>query len=186
MKATELRRGSVIVYNNAPYRVIEQRHHTPGNLKAMIQTKLRNLLTGNQTDHRFGPAENVEIADVLSFVATYLYNDMEGYHFMNVESYEQIALSKEQLGENAYYLQEEMQVEITTYNGEPIDMVLPQTVTLTIAEADPELKKGSTATNSPKPAKTDTGLKLTVPQFVNVGDRVVVNTEEGKYLSRAE
>lgn len=185
MKGTDLKRGSVIIYNKQPYRVAEVRHHTPGNLKAMIQTKLRNLLNGTNTEHRFGPAEVVEEADVISFDATYLYSDQEGYHFMNVETYEQLALTKEHLGDNAYFLQDEMRVQITTFNGEPIGVVPPQTVVLTIAETDPGLRN-ATATNSPKPAKTDTGYNLNVPQFVQVGDKIIVNTEEGKYLSRAD
>jgi elongation factor P len=185
MKASEIRKGTVIMYNKAPYRVMEFRHHTPGNLRAMVQTKLRNLLTGTQTETRFSSTEEIERADVLTFPATYLYADMDGYHFMNSESYDQLMLSAELLGDSVHYLQEEMKVEITTFNSEPIGVVLPSTVTLTIAETDPEMK-GATATNSPKPAKTETGLSLMVPQFVKVGDRILVNTEEGKYLSRAD
>lgn len=185
MKASEIRRGIVIMYNKAPYRVIDFHHHTPGNLRAMVQTKLRNLLSGTQTDVRFSSTENIELADVLTFPATYIYNDADGYHFMNVETYEQLALSKEALGDTIYYLQDEMKVDIMTYNGEPISVTPPQTVTLTVEDTEPAIN-GATATNSPKPAKTDTGLSLTVPQFVKIGDKIVVNTEEGKYLSRAE
>lgn len=185
MKASDIRKGNIIIHNKAPYRVIDFHHHTPGNLRAMVQTKLRNLLTGTQTEVRFSSTEEIERADVTTFAATYLYNDAEGYHFMNIETYEQIAISKELLADTVYYLQDEMKVDITTYNGDPIAVVPPQTVTLTIAETEPEMRS-ATATNSPKPAVTDTGLSLTVPQFVKVGDRIVVNTEEGRYLSRAD
>lgn len=185
MKANDIRKGIVIIYNKAPFRVIDFHHHTPGNLRAMVQTKLRNLLSGTQTEVRFSATENIELADVVTFPATYIYNDNEGYHFMNVETFEQLALSKEVLGETAYYLQDEMKVDILTYNGEPITVTPPQTVILTIEDTEPAIN-GATATNSPKPAKTNTGLTLTVPQFVKIGDRIVVNTEEGKYLSRAD
>ena len=185
MKANDIRRGRVIIYNKAPYRVMDFHHHTPGNLRAMVQTKLRNLLSGSQTEVRFSATEEIEEADVVTFPATYIYNDNEGFHFMNTETFEQFALSKELLGDTAFYLQDEMKVDIMTYNGEPISVTPPQTVVLTVEETEPEIK-GATATNSPKPAKTNTGLTLTVPQFVKIGDKIVVNTEEGKYLSRAE
>ncbi len=185
MKANDIRKGNVIIYNKAPFRVIDFHHHTPGNLRAMIQTKLRNLLSGTQTEVRFSATEEIELADVLTFPATYIYNDNEGYHFMNIETYEQMALSKEALGDTIYYLQDEMKVDIMTYNGEPITVTPPQTVVLTIEDTEPAIN-GATATNSPKPAKTTTGLSLTVPQFVKIGERIVVNTEEGKYLSRAD
>ncbi|MCO6430352.1 MAG: elongation factor P [Deltaproteobacteria bacterium] len=185
MKANDIRKGSIILHNGAPYKVMDFHHHTPGNLRAMVQTKLRNLISGSQTEVRFSATEDVQEADVFLFPATFLYADGEGYHFMNSESYEQIQLSRELIGDGIYYLQDEMKVDITTYNGEPIAVQLPQTVVLTIEETEPEMR-GATATNSPKPAKTETGLSLTVPQFIKKGDRIVVNTAEGKYLSRAE
>ena len=185
MKASDIRRGAIIMHNNQPYAVIDFRHHTPGNLRAMVQTKLRNLLSGSQTEVRFSSTEDVVEADVITSEATYLYSDIEGYHFMNSESYEQIRLNKEVLGDSIYYLQDEMKVEVTFYNGEPIGVKLPQTVTLTVVETEPEVR-GGTASNSPKPAKTDTGLSLSVPQFIKEGDKILINTEEGKYLSRAD
>ena len=160
-------------------------HHTPGNLRAMVQTKMRNLLTGTQTEVRFSSTEEVEKADMGSFTATYLYADGDVFNFMNSESYEELALSRELLGDGVYYLQEQMQVIVTTYNGSPIGVELPETVVLTIADTEPELR-GASASGSGKPAKTDTGLSLTVPPFVKIGDKVLVNTSEGKYLSRAE
>ena len=185
MKANDIRKGLVIMHNNQPHRVMEFNHHTPGNLRAMVQTKLRNLLSGNQTEVRYSSTETIVEADVTVFAATYLYADGSGYHFMNTDSYEEVTVSPAALGEASYYLQDEMKVDITTYEGDPIGVSLPSTVTLTIVETEPELK-GSTASNSPKPAKTNTGLALTVPPFVKVGDRVLVNTDEGKYLSRAD
>lgn len=185
MKANDIRKGNVILYNNQPYRVIDFHHHTPGNLRAMVQTKLRNLLTGNQTEVRFSATENIEEADVFYSKATYLYSDNDGFHFMRTDSYEQFTMTKEALGDAVYYLQEQMEVDLTDYNGEPIGIVLPQTVVLTIVETEPELK-GATASNSPKPAKTETGLQISVPAFVKEGEKVVVNTVEGTYIKRAE
>lgn len=185
MKANDIRKGLVVMHNGQPHRVMDFRHHTPGNLRAMVQTKLRNLLSGNQTEVRYSSTETIEEADVHVFPATYLYADATGYHFMNTDSYEEVAVTAEALGDAVYYLQDEMKVDITTYEGQPIGVNLPSTVTLTIAETEPEVK-GATASNSPKPAKTNTGLAISVPPFVKVGDRVLVNTAEGKYLSRAD
>ncbi|RIL12125.1 MAG: elongation factor P [Proteobacteria bacterium] len=185
MRANTIRKGAVIMYNGAPHRVIDFHHHTPGNLRAMVQTKLRNILTGNQTETRFSATEDVPEADVHTSKATYLYSDNTGYHFMNSESYEEVTLNAEQLGDGIYYLQDQMLVDITTFEGNPVGINLPQTVVLTIVETEPELR-GATASNSPKPAKTDTGLTLNVPPFLKQGEKIVVNTETGQYLSRAE
>jgi len=185
MKANDIRRGIVILYNGAPFRVMDFHHHTPGNWRAHVQTKLRNILTGSQTEVRFSSTEEVEIADVLSTPATYLYKDEQGVHFMLSETYEQIFLSEEAIGDALYYLQEQMQVDVTTYNGQPIGISLPQNVVLTVVDTAPELR-GATASNSPKPAKTDTGLQLNVPPFVKIGDKILVSTADGSYLSRAE
>ena len=116
--------------------------------------------------------------------ATFLYSDSEGFHFMNSETYEQVAVSNELVGDNKYYIQEGMQVQLSMYEENPIGIQIPQTVILAIKDTEPGLK-GATQSNSPKPAKTETGLQLTVPQFVNIGDRVVINTETGEYQSRA-
>ncbi len=185
MKANEIRKGTVIVHNNTPYRVMDFNHVTPGKGQAVVQTKLRNMLNGSQTEVRFGSTESVEEADIFSYKATYLYSDSDGFNFMNSDSYEQLALTEELLGDAVYYLQEQMSVDITTYNGEPIGIKLPQTVVLTVIETEPELK-GATASNSPKPAITDTGLNLNVPPFVKQGEKIVVNTESGEYISRSD
>lgn len=185
MKANSLRKGTVIVYNNSPYRVMDFTHVTPGKGQAVVQTKLRNLLTGSQTEVRFGSTESVDEADIYSYSATYLYSDGDGFHFMNADSYEQLVLTEELLGDAVYYLQEQMSVDVTTYNSEPIGVKLPQTVVLTVVETEPELK-GATASNSPKPAITETGLSLNVPPFVKQGEKIVVNTESGEYISRSD
>ena len=185
MRAKDVRKGKVIIYNGTPYRVMDFHHHTPGNLRAMVQTKLRNILNGTQTEVRFSSTEDLTEADIYSFSATYLYSDSSGYHFMNLSSYEQITLEAELLGDSVNYLKEEMQVDISTYNEQPIGVALPKTTILAVKETEPEMR-GATASNSPKPATMETGLVVTVPPFIKVGDRIVIDTEEGKYLSRAD
>lgn len=185
MKAKDIRKGKVIDYKGAPHAVMEFQHRTPGNLRAFVQVRLRNIMTGNQCEDRFSSTEDIPEADVFSFNATFLYSDDDGYHFMNAETYDQVALNKELVGDNAYYLQDGMVVQMATYNDIPISIDIPKTVILTIIETQPEIK-GATASNSPKPATTDTGLNLNVPGFMKVGDKVVVDTETGAYLSRAE
>ena len=184
MKAKDIRKGKVIDYKGAPHAVMDFQHRTPGNLRAFVQVRLRNILTGMQCEDRFSSTEDIPEADVFSFDATFLYSDGDGYHFMNSENYEQLTLSEDMLGSSAAFLQEEMPVQISTYNDQPIGIQLPKTVTLTIAETEPELR-GATASNSPKPAKTETGVTLTVPAFIKIGDKVIVDTEEGNYLGRA-
>lgn len=184
MKAKDVRRGTVIVLKNNLYSVMDFHHHTPGNLRAMVHMKLRNLNTGTQMEQRFSSTEDIDTADVFNQSATFLYADQNGYHFMNSETYEQVAITPEMIGDGRYYVQEGMQVQLSMYEENPIGIQLPQTVTLTITETEPGLK-GATQTNSPKPAKTETGLQLNVPQFVNIGDKVIINTETGEYQSRA-
>lgn len=185
MKAKEVRRGSVIMFKDAPHRVMEFQHRSPGNLRAFVQVTLRNLISGAQAETRFSSTEDLQEADIFNHKGTYMYSDASGYHFMNSENYEEIALTFELVGDDKFYLQDGMAVEILTFNDEPIGVTLPKTVTLTVADTQPELK-GSTASNSPKPATTDTGLALTVPAFIKIGEKITVDTETGNYLSRAE
>ncbi len=185
MKAKDIRKGKVVIFKDAPHVVLEFQHRTPGNLRAFVQAKLRNVMTGVQTETRFSSTEEISIADVYSFKATYLYHDAMGYHFMNAETFEEVVLTPEIIGDFSLYLHDGIEVSVSTYNETPISVTPPKTVTLTIADTTPELR-GATANNSPKPAKTDTGLSILVPAFLKIGDRVVVDTEEGVYLSRAD
>ena len=151
----------------------------------MVQAKLRSALTGVQTEVRFSSTEDLEAADIFQRKATYLYHDGSGYHFMDAESYEEVILSDDLVADSKFFIREEMGVEISTYNGDPIGIILPTTVVLTVIETEPGMK-GATASNSPKPATMDTGLVVSVPPFVKVGDKIVVNVEESKYLSRSD
>jgi len=185
MKASDVRKGTVILHNSVPHRVMDFRHHTPGNLRAMVQAKLRNLISGNQTEVKWASTEELKDADVNTAAATYVYADTTGFHFMMTESFEEVTLSKELLGENSFYLQDQMKVEIMTFNSDPIGVTLPQRVILTVVETTPEIK-GATAASGGKLAKTDTGLQITVPPFIKEGERVWVSTEDGAYVERAD
>jgi elongation factor P len=184
MKAKDMRKGTVLVLKGQLYSVMDFHHHTPGNLRAMVQCKLRNLQNGTQTEQRFSSTEDLETADVFQQKGTYLYSDTNGHHFMNGETYEEVTISDEMIGDGRYYVKEGMEVQLSMYDENPIGIQLPMTVTLTVADTEPGIK-GATATNSPKPARMETGLQLTVPQFVNVGDEIIVKTDTGEYLSRA-
>lgn len=184
MKATAIRKGTVIIYQGNPFRVMEFSHITPGKGRALVKAKLRNLLSGNQTEVSFASSEEVEEANVFSYKASYLYQDQDGYCFMNKDTYEQVHLTESVLGDTIYYLQDEMEVDITTYHDDPIGVKVPSSVTLTVVETQPEIKS-ATATNSYKPAKTDTGLTINIPPFVKEGEKIIVNTDTGEYVSRA-
>lgn len=185
MKAKDVRKGTVIEYKGAPHFVMDFQHRTPGNLRAFVQMRLRNIFTGMQCEEKFSSTEDLPVADVYTFEATFLYRDGDGFHFMNSQTYEQLTLQEDLVGNGVHFLQEGMAVQLATYNDNPISITLPKTVTVTVAETQPELK-GATASNSPKPATTETGLTLTVPNFIKVGEKIVVDTEEGVYISRAD
>lgn len=185
MKAKDVRKGNVLLRNAAPFKVMEMFHNTPGKGRATVWIKMRNLINDTQTEFTVGSTEDLDEADVYTYRATYLYNDADGFHFMGVDNFEQVALSADKIGDAAYYLQDEMQVDITTFNDEPIGVAVPSTVILTVVETTPEVK-GATVTSSGKPAKTDTGLTVTVPAFVKEGERIIINTEEGSYVGRAD
>ncbi|MCB0310080.1 MAG: elongation factor P [Bdellovibrionales bacterium] len=185
MKAKDIRKGAILMYKDAPHRVMNFEHRTPGNLRAFVQVTMRNLKSGAQSDTRFSSTEDIPEADVFSYKATFTYADGETYYFMNTTSYEQVPISLELLGDGRFYLQDGMEVDILEFNGNPIGITLPKTVVLTVAETEPELK-GATASNSPKPATTETGLTVSVPPFIKVGERIIVDTEEARYVSRAE
>lgn len=185
IQATQIRRGMIIIHNGAPHRVLEFHHHTPGNLRAMVQTKLRNIKTGSSTEHRFRSTDSVERALLEEHEMTYLYNDGDTYHFMNTESYEQIGLQAEALGDAVGYLLPETVISVEFFEGQPIGIELPQTVELQVVETEPELK-GATVSNVNKPAKLETGITIQVPPFIKEGERIRVNTADGTYIERAK
>jgi elongation factor P len=182
--ATQIRRGMVIVFEGDPCKVIEFRHHTPGNLRAMVQTKLRNLRTGASFEHRFRSADTVERATLEQHEMEYLYSDGSQHHFMNTENYEQIALNEEDLGDAAQWLTPGLHIQAEFYEGSPIGISLPASLELTVTQTEPALK-GATVSNVNKPATLENGVTIQVPPFINEGDRIRVDTRTGEYLGRA-
>lgn len=185
VKATQLRPGMVIRHDGELYAVFSVEHRTPGNKRGSMQTKLRNLRSGAITDYRFRAEDFVERAIVDEVEFEYLYSDGDGYHFMNTETYEQVALSKPLLGDATDYLIPNMSLKIEFYDGNPIGVALPDTVDLAVVETEPGLQK-ATASSVMKPAKLETGLVIQVPPFINTGDKVKVDTSEGRYIQRAQ
>ena len=182
--ATQLRPGMVIKHNNDLHSVFSVEHRTPGNLRAFIQAKLRNLRTGAMFEHRFRSADAIEKITVDEVNMEYLYNDGDGYYFMNTENYEQTHLTKDTLGDAVDYLTPNLNIKIEFFDGKAVGVELPQTVELTVIETEPGLRS-ATASSVTKPAKTETGLVVQVPPFINEGERIKVDTSEGAYLSRA-
>ena len=182
--ATQMRPGMIIKFNNDLHLVFSVEHRTPGNLRAFIQAKLRNIRTGAMFEHRFRSGDPIDRINVDEVAMEYLYQDGDSYHFMNTESYEQIFLSKDVLGDAVDYLTANLQIKVEFYDGKPVGIELPQTVELTVVETEPGLKS-ATASSVTKPAKTETGLVVQVPPFINEGEKIRVDTAEGAYLSRA-
>jgi elongation factor P len=181
--ATRLRKGMLIKIENELWRILELQHITPGNWRGMVKVKLRNLRTGSLSDQRLRSEDIVERETLDERQVQYLYNDANGYHFMDTSSYEQFQLSPEALGDATNYLVAEGLVKVEFYGSEPVGVEMPQTVDLRVEDTAPGIK-GATASAQVKPAKLETGLVINVPPFVNPGDVVRVNTETGEYQSR--
>jgi elongation factor P len=185
MPATQIRRGNVILFNGAPHRVVEFHHHTPGNLRAFVQAKMRNLKTGAMTEHRFRAADTVEKAQMQTHELQFMYADAHHYHFMNNESFEMVMLDGEALGDSANWLTENMVILAEFYEGQAIGVELPSTLELEVVETEPAMT-GATKTAMTKPAKLSNGATVQVPSFINQGDMLRVDPREGKYLERAK
>ncbi len=183
--ATQIRRGMVLVFEGDPCRVIEFRHHTPGNLRAMVQTKMKNLRTGSNFEHRFRAADAIEKADMETHELEFLYQGGDTYHFMNTENYDQLELDEETLGDNAQWMQPGMKILAEYYNGRPIGIQLPNVLVYEIVETAPVMKT-ATKNASSKPAKLENGAMINVPEFISTGERVRVNPATGEYLDRAK
>src|SRR5579864_3527237 len=182
--ATQLRPGMVIKFNNELYSVFKMEHRTPGNLRGFVQCKMRNFKTGTMIEHRFSSEDRVERASLDEHEMEYLYDDGEYYYFMNTETFEQMHLMKDLLGDATHYLISQLKVSVEFFEGKPISVELPATVDLTVVETEPGLK-GATVSNVTKPAKTETGLIVQVPPFITEGEKIRVNTAEGTYQERA-
>jgi elongation factor P len=184
IQASQMRAGMCILFEGDICRVMNVHHVTPGNWRGFVQTRMRNLRSGNSFEHRFGSTEKVERAILDTHQMEYLYSDPSGHHFMNQESYEQVTLDDETLGDAMLYLLPNTVIQIDFYEDRPVGIELPNTVTLEVVETEPSMK-GATASASYKPAKMETGLTVQVPPFIEVGTKIIIDTRENKYLSRA-
>jgi elongation factor P len=178
-----LRKGTTFTLDGEIYKVIGYQHHKPGRGKAVIRTKIRNLRTGALVDKNFISGDRVEDIRIERVAVQYLYNDGDFYHFMNEETFEQVPLAAAVLGESVEYLVDNMSLNIYVYEGEPIDVELPTSVDLRVVDA-PMALAGDTATGATKQVTVESGLKVTVPLFVEEGDTIRVDTRTGEYVTR--
>ena len=179
----ELRKGVTFTMDSELYKVLAYQHHKPGRGKATIRTTLRNLRTGATIQHNFISGDRVEDVRVERRGVQYLYTDGDLYHFMDTETYEQTALAASALGDQVHYLKEGMELVLSSYEGEPIDVELPTTVEMEVVEAEMAIA-GDTATGAMKKVRLETGLEVQVPLFIEQGDVIRVDTRTGEYVTR--
>lgn len=182
--ATQLRPGMIIKHNNELHSVFSVEHRTPGNLRAFIQAKLRNLRTGAMFEHRFRSPDPIDRVVVDEIPMDFLYADGDDFYFMNTENFEQTVLKRETLGGSVDYLISNLQIKVSFFDGKAVGIELPQTIEMAVVKTEPGLKS-ATASSVTKPAELETGLVVQVPPFINEGDKIRVDTAEGAYLSRA-
>ena len=183
--AISLRNGNAFYHEGKLLVVVKNEINQPGKGAAVSQIEARDALTGLKTNLRFRTQEALEAAEIFDSDYNFLYQDAGQFHFMNNETYDQIEMTQEVIGEQHLYLQEGMTVQIKTHEGRPISVSLPQKVSLQVVEADPVVK-GQTASSSYKPAKLENGVAVLVPPHIEAGTRIVVNTEDNSYVERAK
>ncbi|RLD09171.1 MAG: elongation factor P [Chloroflexota bacterium] len=179
----ELRKGVTFELDGKIFKVLEYSHHKPGRGKATIRVDVRDLRNGDRLKKKFNSGDSVQDIHLTYRKAKYLYSDGENYYFMDTETYEQPALSAKVLGEVTQYLMAEMEVKLTFFGNEPLDIDLPTTVDLEVVRADPSVR-GNTATSVIKKVTTETGIEVDVPNFVELGDTIRVDTRTGEYVTR--
>ncbi len=183
INAVDIRKGMNIIVGGKLYVVLDRQHHKPGKGGAVMRTKIKNLDTGAITERTFRGGDKIEETYLERKKHQYLYSDKNGCFFMNMETYEQISLSKEQLGKSVGFLKENMDVNILMHVDRIIGVDLPKNIVLKVTYAEPG-HRGDTATNVQKQATVETGIEVQVPLFINIGDSIVINVETGKYVSR--
>lgn len=179
----ELRKGVTFEMDGALYKVLDYSHNKSGRGNATIRIKARNMLTGANIERTFNSGQEVQDVRLDFHNVSYLYNDGELYYFMDNETFDQPALEKDMLGETALFLKEGMEAKLTFYKGKPLDIELPTSVEMEVVEAEMAIR-GDTATGVTKKVKTETGLVVQCPNFVNVGDKIRVDTRTGEYITR--
>jgi elongation factor P len=183
LSTTDMRKGLKIELEGQPCEVLDFLHVKPGKGGAFVRTKLKNILTGSVVDHTFRAGEKFPKPDLETRTMQYLYHDGTDFVFMDMTTYEQTVLSEEQVGDKGGYLLDGQEIRALVYKGQAIDIELPTTVVLEVVETEPGVK-GDTVSGSSKPATLQTGLTVSVPLFVNEGDRIKVDTRTGGYLGR--
>jgi elongation factor P len=184
IQATKLRKGMLFKLDKDLFRALDVQHVTPGNLRGFVRVKARNIRSGTLADNKLRSEDLVERATLDERAMQYMYNDGTDYYFMDTDTFEQIHISSEALGDSVNYLLAEMVIQVEFYGSEPVGIELPQTVDLLVEETTPAIK-GATASAQLKPATLETGLVVQVPPFVNTGDKIRVSTDTGEYLARA-
>lgn len=184
VNANDIKNGMTILFEDNIYVVLEFSHVKPGKGAAFVKAKLKNLRTGSIVEKTFNSSIKLERAMIQKIDMQYLYNSGESYNFMNMETYEQIEISASHLGDDAKFLKENLNVNITFYEGEVLGIILPDKIEYKITKTEPAVK-GNTTNNATKEATIETGLVIKVPLFIEEGENVIVSTSDGKYVSRA-
>ncbi|UJX40092.1 elongation factor P [Desulfovibrio sp. JY] len=183
LSTTDFRRGLKIEMDGVPYEIVDFLHVKPGKGGAFIRTKLKNMINGRVVENTFRSGEKMIKPDLESKDMQYLYHDGEEFVFMDMESYEQLHVGNDHLGEKGGYLKDGMELKMLLYKGQPLDIDLPASVTLEVTDTEPGVK-GDTVSGASKPAALETGISVNVPLFVNTGDRIKVDTRTGEYIGR--
>ena len=184
VSTNEFKTGLTVTIDNDPWQVVEFQHVKPGKGAAFVRAKMRNLATGAVVERTFNAGERLPNATIDRRAMQYLYQEGDSYVFRDNETYEQLELSKEQLGNGINFLKENMDVKVTSFEGRILGVELPNTVELVVVETEPGIR-GDTATGGNKPAKMDTGYVVKVPLFINEGDHLLIDTRSGEYIQRA-
>ncbi len=179
-----MKKGMLIKIGEDLFRVLELQHVTPGNLRGFVRVRFRNIRSGSLSDQKLRSEDTVDRAVLDERQMQYLYKDGDSYHFMDTETYEQMHMSTEALGDSVNYIMPESTIAVEFYGSEPVGIELPVTVDLKVVDTVPGIK-GATASNQIKPATVETGLVVNVPPFINPGDTIRISTETGEYLARA-
>ena len=183
--ATQIREGMILNLEGELYKVTKTQHVTPGKGVACMQTKLKNIINGKNLEKRFRSADRVERVSVISKSMQYLYDDPNGYHFMDLETYDQICLDTDFVGVKKWYLVEENTYQVAFHEVTPVDIDLPAAVEFTVTSAPPEIRK-ATASSSLRPVTVDNGMTVQAPAFIKEGDKIKVSTESGDYIERVK
>ena len=184
IEVNDIKNGMTLIIEGNLYQIVEFLHVKPGKGSAFMKTKLKNLRTGGTIERTFNTNVKFEKANIQRSSVQYLYNTGDIYYFMNMETYEQLELTADQVGDDKYYLTENMMVDIVQYQGELLGLNLPDKIEFTVVQTEPAVK-GNTTNNAQKDAYVETGLLVRVPLFIEQGEKILVTTADGKYSSRA-